>query len=434
MLRWCDETTGSQQAPLSQDRKSRNVGVPGEFCCALRFPEIESIASFQHRLHSWRKEDAMKFLSTTTLIIACFGVLAAFFVAMATIGTRRFKIKDYGTLRFVFGAMVVVALDLALVAILDISSTPYAGFEVTPDYKVIHVAPNGPAAMAGLRDGDFIYALDGIRTDHLHALARQSRARIGEEVAVTVHRDQARLDLLIKQVALPGKDLFLAWSGTLMALVMLALGLVVYWKSPNKVTTLYFLSNLSFALAFMKPPYLETAVLRNIVAFNFILFITMGFAFFLHLAVVFPRAKPLITDGSFWEMIIYVPAPLMAINYLGLRLLQPRADLLVNRVLHEAFALLVLACLVLTLAAIVHSFRTAKDPETWRAVRLLLPSAMLGILPALAVLLLETFRPTLNLPGEAYYPLLAILVPLSFGWAIWKYKRPVESRGLRRVA
>jgi len=108
--------------------------------------------------------------------------------------------------------------------------------------------------------------------------------------------------------------------------------------------------------------------------------------------------------------------------------------LLVNRVLHEAFALLVLACLVLTLAAIVHSFRTAKDPETWRAVRLLLPSALLGILPALAVLLLETFRPTLNLPGEAYYPLLAILVPLSFGWAIWKYKRPVESRGLRRVA
>ena len=118
----------------------------------------------------------MKFLNTTTLIIACFAVLAVFFVAMTTIGTRRFRIKDYGKLRFLFGAMVVVALDLALVAMLDVSSTPYSGFQVTPDYKVIHVSPTGPAAMAGLKDGDFIFELGGIRTDHLHALARQSRA------------------------------------------------------------------------------------------------------------------------------------------------------------------------------------------------------------------------------------------------------------------
>src|SRR5262245_38549038 len=320
----------------------------------------------------------MKFLSTTTLMIACFGVLAAFFVAMMTIGTRRCRIKDYGSLRFFFGAMVVVALDLALVAILDISSTPSAGFEVTPDYKVIHVAPNGPAAKAGLQNGDFIYEVGGIRTDHLYALAKQPRVKIGEEMVLTVHRGETRLEFLIKQTAVPGEELFLAWSGQLMGLVMLALGLLVYWKSPNKVTSLYFVSSFCFALAFMKPPYLETAVLRNIVALNFIFFITMGFAFFLHLSVVFPKPKPLITEGSLWEMILHIPAPLMAINYLGLKLLQPRADLLVNRVLHEVFAFLVLACLFLSLAAIVHSFRIAKDPETWSTMKVLLPSALLG--------------------------------------------------------
>ena len=91
----------------------------------------------------------MKFLSTTNLIIACFAVLAMFFVAMTTIGTRRFRIKDYRKFRFLFGAMVVVALDLALVAILDISSTPYSGYEVSPGYSVIHIDPSGPAAIAG---------------------------------------------------------------------------------------------------------------------------------------------------------------------------------------------------------------------------------------------------------------------------------------------
>ena len=233
----------------------------------------------------------MKFLSTTNLIIACFAVLAMFFVAMTTIGTRRFRIKDYGKFRFLFGAMVVVALDLALVAILDISSTPYSGYEVSPGYSVIHVDPSGPAAIAGLKEGDFVFEVGGVRTDQLHALAKQPRAKIGEADALTVYRDQTRLEFLIKQTVLPAKGLFLAWAGNLMALVMLVLGLVVYWKFPNKASTLFFLSNFCFALAFMKPPYLETVVLRNIVAFNFIFFITMGFAFFLHLAVVFPEAE-----------------------------------------------------------------------------------------------------------------------------------------------
>ena len=133
-------------------------------------------------------------------------------------------------------------------------------------------------------------------------------------------------------------------------------------------------------------------------------------------------------------MIIYVPAPLMAINYLGLRLFQPKADLLVNRVLYEAFALLVLACLTLTLAAVVHSFKTAVSSKMSQSMKVLLSCAVLGIIPPLAVLLLETFKPEVNLPGEAYYFLLAILVPLSFGRAIWKYNQPVESYKLRRVA
>jgi hypothetical protein len=376
----------------------------------------------------------MKFLSTNTLVIACFAVLAAFFLAMTTIGTRRYRIKDYGKFRFLFGAMVIVALDLAFVAILDISSTPYSGYQVSPDYKVIHVDPNGPAAMAGLKEGDFIFELGGVRTDYLHELAKEPRTPIGATSTLAIHRAETRLELLIKPTSLPAKEVFRTWAGNLVALVMLVLGLTVYWRRPNKLSTLYFLSNFCFALAFMKPPYLDTTLLRNIVAFNFVFFITMGFAFFLHLAVVFPRPKPLVTDGSFWEMILYVPAPLMAINYLGLRLFQPRADLLVNRVLHDAFALLVLACLGLTLAALVHSFWKADDPARACKMRVVLPSALLGVLPALAGFLLETFRPSVVLPGQEYFPLLAILVPLSLGWAIWKNDRPVESPSLRRVA
>ncbi len=376
----------------------------------------------------------MRFLSTITLIIVCFAVITAFFVVTATLGTRRFKIRDYGKFRYLFGAMVVLALVLALIGILDISSTPYSGYRVSPDYKVVWVAPSSPAAMAGLKVGDSIVQIGEVRTDALHELSKQPRAEIGEEVQVTAVRDEAGYDFSVKQEPLPGKEVFLAWAGYVMAFVMLALGLAVYWRFPSKERSLFFLCNFCFALAFMTPPYLETFYWRNVVAVNFILFMTMGFAFFLHLAVVFPRPKPLITEGSFWELLIYVPAPLIAINYLGLRLFQPRADLLVNRVLHSVFALLVLAWLVLTLAAIIHSFKTAVGAEMSKATTYVLVGSLAGIIPPAVAFLLQTFRPELVLPGQAYYFLLAILVPLSFGWAIWKHNGSLERGGLRQVA
>jgi hypothetical protein len=242
------------------------------------------------------------------------------------------------------------------------------------------------------------------------------------------------MELWVSQAALPTRETFLAWAGYAVAFFMLALGLMVYWRLPNKTSTLFFLSNFCFALAFMRPPYLQSFFLRNMVAMNFVLFITMGFAFFLHLAVTFPRPKPLIAEGGFWELIIYVPAPLLAINYLGLRLFQPRADLLVNRVLHSAFALLVLACLTLTLAALIHSLRTETIPRLSKVLRILLVSSLVGIVPATMAFLLETFVPELAVPGQGSYGLLAILVPASFGWAFWKVQRSQEPSRLRQVA
>ena len=102
------------------------------------------------------KEVFMKFLSTTTLVIFSLGVLAASFVAIATFGTRRVRIKDYNQFRFLFAGMVLVALALSVIGIIDILSTPYSGYQVSADYKVIHVTPNSPAALAGMKEGDFV--------------------------------------------------------------------------------------------------------------------------------------------------------------------------------------------------------------------------------------------------------------------------------------
>lgn len=376
----------------------------------------------------------MQFLSTTTLVIFSVGVLAASFVAIATFGTRGVRIKDYGQFRVLFAGVMLVALVLSAIGVMDILSTPYSGYRVSADYKVIRVTPNSPAALAGMKEGDFIKEIGGIPTDNLHQLAHLPRPTIGEDQQVGVVRDSSSLEFVIRQAALPSKDVFLASLGNLLAFILLAVGLGIYWRLPSKTTSLFFLCNFCFGLAFMTPPYFESFFWRNIVAVNFLLFVTMGFALFLHLTVTFPKPKPLIAESGFWELIIYAPVPLMAISYLGLRLFQPRADLLVNLVLNNTFALLVLAILALALAAVIQSYWLAAPSERSQGLGMVLFGSLLGVVFPAVGLLTETFMPRTVLPGGDYYPLLALLVSLSFGWAIWKHGPAVELERFRRAA
>lgn len=340
---------------------------------------------------------------------------------------------NYDKFRILFVGMVTIAFVLALIGIVDIPLTPFSGYRLSPDYKVNQVEPNSPASVAGMKPGDTLIEIGGIPTENLHQLSQQPRPKIEEEIRITALRERMRKEFILKQEALPGKDLFLAWAGNLMGFVMLAIGLAVYWRWPTKATTLFFLCNFCFALSFMTPPYFQSFFWRNMVAVNLIFLLTLGFAFFLHLTVVFPRVKPLVADTGFVESLIYLPAPLMAISYLALRLFQPRADLLVNLVLHDIFVLLVSVCLMLALAAVIHTFWTAPSLEKTQLLAVLLGS-LLGVIPSAVGFIMETFVPQIILPGGDYYRLLNLLVPLSFGWALWQYKRRPEFTTLRHAA
>jgi hypothetical protein len=375
----------------------------------------------------------MRIFSTTTVVIFWFAALAALLVFLAVFGDRRIKVKSYARFKWPFAAMVITALVLSVIGIVDLSSTPYSGYEVSADYRVIRVAPNSSADRAGLQVGDRIIRIEGVPTENLHQVLKQPRTEINVDQKLSILRNNWPYEFSIRQDSLPGKGMFLAWAGNLMAFIMLALGFAVYWRRPGKVSSLFFLFNLCFALAFMTPPYLETVFLRNIVSVNFLLFLTLGFAFFLHLTLVFPRSKPAVKETPV-ELLVYLPAPLLAIAYLVLRLLHPKADLLSNLIMQDTFALLTLAVLGLALAAVIHSYWTATAQQRSRGLGVVLAGSLLGVVLPVIGFVLGTFVPQLSLPGREYYPLLAILVPLSFCWALWKNVSTQEVPGLRRVA
>jgi PDZ domain-containing protein len=371
----------------------------------------------------------MRLFSTTTIVIFWFAALAAILVFLAVFGDRSIKVKYYAKFKSPFAGLMITALALSVIGLVDLPSTPYSGYEVSADYKVIRVAPNSPADRAGLQVGDSIIRIGGVPTENLHQVFKQPRTEIDVDQKLTVLRNNWPYELLIRQASLPGKDLFLAWAGNLMAFIMLGLGFAVYWKRSDKVSSLFFLFNLCFALALMTPPYLETFFLRNIVRVNFLLFLTMGFAFFLHLTLVFPKPKPAITETPV-ELLIYLPAPVMAITYLVLRLLHPKADLLSNLILQDMFALLIVAVLTLAVAAVIHSYWTA----TRHGMGVVLVGSLLGVVLPVIGFVVGTFAPQLGSPGWEYYSLLAILVPLSFYWVLRKDASSQALPGLRRVA
>jgi len=343
------------------------------------------------------------------------------------------KTINYGRFRFLFAALVAVTLVLGVVGMADISSTPYSGYQIGTDYMVIDVASGSPAAMAGIQVGDRILEVGGTPTAKLYKLSRQLRPGIGEEQKITVLRGETQHELTLRQVALPLKNWFLAWARNLVALTILGVGLIVYWLQPNKASSLFFLANLGIALSLMTPPHLESFALRTLVALNALVFLMMGLSFFLHLTVIFPKPKPAVVETPV-EYLIYGVAPLAAVYYVGLRLLQPEADLLVNQTLHYFFGLLVLLCLALGLAALTHSYWKASSAERSKGLGLLLLGSLVGIVPPAAGLLTYTFLPKIVLPGNEAYPLCVLIASLSFARALRRTARGVRLEDVPTIA
>lgn len=339
------------------------------------------------------------------------------------------KIRDYGRLNAFFTVMAAVALALALVGMIDLSSTPYSGFELTPDGRAFHVDPAGPASSAGLKDADSVVQIGEVATEQLHDLAMQNRPKIGEVLRVSVLRETIRHEFSITQAKLPAWVAFQRWGTNFIALVMLGLGLAVFWYRPSKPSSLFFLSNLCFALAFTTPPYFQHHLLRTFVNTGSILFLTMGLAFLLHLSVAFPKLKPLLRETNIVETLIYLPAPLLAVSFLALQLIAFKTDLLVNFVLHALFVIVVLTCIGLALAATIHSLWVATPAERSHGLAWVVVGFVLGAVPPAVNAFMNVFLPYSSLPGQSYYPMTVILASLGFGWALWKsIAAPVKTK------
>jgi hypothetical protein len=65
--------------------------------------------------------------------------------------------------------------------------------------RVDMVSPGRPAALAGMRKGDYIIAIDGKSVENVYDyMYRMSKVSTGQQIFVSVLRDEIKLDLLIQ--------------------------------------------------------------------------------------------------------------------------------------------------------------------------------------------------------------------------------------------
>lgn len=321
----------------------------------------------------------------------------------------------------------VLVLIWGLFGLMDQRNASYAGFDWSRA-AVLRVDAGSPADRAGLRIGDRILSIGGVPVDDLRALQQQARAAIGETRMVVVERTDATTGAKSsKTIALTygrppagytGRSLVMAVIG----LVFLLSGIAAYVRAPSTTTFLFAVVGLGFGLSMLPGPYIQAPAQRTFVSFAAFLALLAGFAALLHLMLVFPSRKVVITRR--WaRQLLYFPVAVVLLVGIPVVLAGPStarpgvALAILNGIVMLGYA-------VFSVAALVDSYvRATPMDRRSQGLHVLLAGLILGLLPIGASVLAGMFVRVDLLPGGDYIYLTLVLIPVSIALALVKSAR-----------
>jgi serine phosphatase RsbU (regulator of sigma subunit) len=198
--------------------------------------------------------------------------------------------------------------------------------------SVMVIYPGGPAERAGMRRGDQIVLVDGKELKDIDHLTRlSSRVRYGDVVPYVVMRDDKRLVFPVRFGAPTETPMFAALFGatSAVAFIYIAIGLFVFWRKPRDPRAVIFLlmtlcaaitfvntsvipveSSSSRGLAGGKPSFAEIG--RPLALASAGIFFA---PLLLHLALIFPRTRPVVKRGrQLWGWIYGYPTFVLLIG------------------------------------------------------------------------------------------------------------------------
>jgi len=344
-------------------------------------------------------------------------------------------------LLLVTGALVLLG-TLNLHSRLQRPQIPYDGVIWADSPRGVVAAivdPNGPAARAGVRQGDYLVGISLSGGSSFDAISRASdvqiyldAAGVGAPISYALQRENvygdrstwaADIPELVAKPQKLGRGLYLAAIG----LVYLVIGLYVLLKqgSAPYVRHFYLICLMAFVVHF----YSFTETLDRV---DWIIFFADTAALlllaplFLHFAALFPLKRQIVARRRAATVAIYVPAlGLLALEIALAAGWRPRGESAVQlRAQLDAAALVqFLICFLVGGGLLFRTFLRAETPILRQQMKWIVWGLGVSIVPFAAYALYTTFvTPNVSPLVEALAIGPLILIPLSFGYSIVRYR------------
>jgi two-component system NarL family sensor kinase len=363
-------------------------------------------------------------------------------------------------MRYPERARLSILLTSAIMVILGAAfvwlqvATPSDGARLEPGQRAwrregVVVAPLR-AQPAGLRAGDVVVAVDGVRMESwaqalLDPTAARPHWRFGQTLTYSVLRDGAPLDVPVMLGTYP-LDTFWreSWSTIVFALVFALIALYTVVRRPSELAPLVLLLFASSILAGTTWSFgLQVSNLVGAAGF-WLYTVTSSVCYLLfyiaalHFALIFPRSHPLLAGRGWRLWALYATPYALLAAYIAAMRRGTSNTLEWWGSWGSGQSVLVVVLLASTVAALVWGYRVHRDPETRKQVRWIvfgllfsciagltlwyIPGAVLGhsLISANALGLLLAFAARLPWRTIGLTALLPVLVGLqSLCIAFW---------------
>src|SRR5256885_6522518 len=329
-----------------------------------------------------------------------------------------------------FTAVVLALLTVAAATLASINFQKESEFRVPYDgvWWVEHdgrltaqrVDSEGPAQRPGIKAGDELQSID---VYDVHTTAALERQLYRHGVWTRAHYQLTRGAISLEpELVLAPADRSLNTGLRLIALFFLGIGLYVLlrrWTAP-KSTHFYVFCLVSFIFYSFR----YTGKLNDfdwIIYWSNVVAWLLQPALFLHFVLTFPESKQFVRRHRWVQAAVYFPgAVLLALHIIALRKLQAsellRWDL-------DRLQMLYLAVFFIAAAGVLwHSYRNASTIILRQQMKWVTRGTILAITPFTLFYVIPYLQGALPTMGMKVSVLSLVFLPLTFGYAIFRYR------------
>jgi hypothetical protein len=310
-------------------------------------------------------------------------------------------------------AFAAVLVIYGLLGWLDVGNVAQGGWATDPDNTVTQVLAGSPTEAAGLQVGDKIISLGGIAVTDAEGRTRRARPEVGETWEFVVERDGATVSLDVTFGEPVPERKFLAHASFLVGFCFIGFTMRAYLQKQTASTQALALVGTLFSLAFLGGPYFENYMLRSVDNAINVFLIWFGVASILNFLLVHLK--------SGGNRLLYLPALVVGLFIAWRILATPEATSGLNNFGNVLFGVVAGFYLIGSLVTVYKSFSGASASERKsQGLQLMMIGALIGLVPPIVSIVVGVIAPQAVLPGQNFYFLSMIALPITWSMAVLK--------------